>query len=107
MSMTLLSCPKCGSSYVVKNGKIHNGKQNFKCRDCGRQFVQYPENKVIDTATKELIDKLLLERISLAGIARVAGVSEPWLHKYVQEKQADITQQVEIQSGKNTSDSST
>ena len=25
---------------IVKNGKIHNGKQNYKCRDCGRQFVE-------------------------------------------------------------------
>ncbi len=45
----------------MKNGKIHNGKQNFKCRGCGRQFVQDPQNKLIDQATKDLIDKLLLE----------------------------------------------
>jgi AraC-like DNA-binding protein len=38
-----------------------------------------PQNKIIDQATKTLIDKLLLEKISLAGIARVVGISEPWL----------------------------
>ena len=43
------------------------------------QFVQDPQNKIIDQATKTLIDKLLLEQIPLAGIARVVGVSEPWL----------------------------
>ena len=35
--------------------------------------------KIIDQATRDLIDKLLLEKIPLAGIARVVGVSEPWL----------------------------
>lgn len=86
MSADLPSCPSCNSKQIVKNGKIHNGKQNHKCRDCGRQFVQNPENKVIKQETKNLIDKLLLEKISLAGISRVTEVSEPWLQSYVNEK---------------------
>ena len=80
------SLPACDSTHIVKNGKIHNGKQNYKCRNCGRQFVQDPQNKTIDSMTETLIDKLLLEKIPLAGIARVAGVSEPWLQHYVNEK---------------------
>jgi hypothetical protein len=62
-------CPGCTSSRTVKNGHIHNGKQRFKCHDCGRQFIEQPSKKVIDQATRELIDRLLLERLSLAGIA--------------------------------------
>ncbi|WP_422615139.1 transposase-like zinc-binding domain-containing protein, partial [Gloeocapsopsis dulcis] len=27
---TALTCPRCDSNQVVKNGKIHNGNQNFK-----------------------------------------------------------------------------
>ena len=79
MSIGLPTCPSCNSTSVVKNGQIYNGKQNFKCRDCGRQFVQDPQNKSINGATKTLIDKLLLEKMPLAGIARVVDVSEPWL----------------------------
>ncbi|PSO71968.1 MAG: hypothetical protein BRC37_12695 [Cyanobacteria bacterium QH_3_48_40] len=62
---------------------IHHGKQNFKCRDCGRQFLQAPPNNIVDQSTQDWIDKLLLEKIFLVGIARVAGVSEPWLQSYV------------------------
>ena len=76
MSADLPSCPSCASKQIVKNGKIHNGKQNHKCRDCGRQFVQDPKKKVINQETKNLIDKLLLEKIPLAGIARVTDVCE-------------------------------
>ena len=71
-------CPSCHSSEVVKNGTIHTGKPKFACQDCGRQFVENPENKIAQEK-KDLIDKLLLERIPLAGIACVAGVSERWL----------------------------
>lgn len=81
----MLSCPSCGSDHVVKNGRIHNGKQNHKCRACGRQFVQNPTQKRISQETKDLIDKLLLEKLPLAGIARVADVSEPWLQAYVNQ----------------------
>jgi transposase-like protein len=70
------ACPICASIKMVKNGRIHNGKQRFKCHDCGRQFIEQPSQKIIDQGTRELIDRLLLERISLAGIARVAQVSE-------------------------------
>ena len=38
-----LYCPSCESERIVKNGKTHTGKQNHKCRDCGRQFVEYDE----------------------------------------------------------------
>ena len=94
------ACPACDSTHTVKNSKIHNGKQNFKCRQCGRQFVQDPQNKIIDQATKTLIDKLLLEKIPLAGIARVVGVSEPWLQSYVNAKYEAVPQQVQVSAKK-------
>ncbi|AFY39573.1 IS1 transposase [[Leptolyngbya] sp. PCC 7376] len=75
----MLRCPNCQSTKVVKNARIHNGKQNHRFRDCGRQFVENSQQKIISSDTTELIDKLLLEKIPLAGIARVCDVSEPWL----------------------------
>ncbi|MBD2258613.1 IS1 family transposase [Pseudanabaena sp. FACHB-2040] len=100
MSLRLLHCPSCSSKNTVKNGKIHNGKQNHKCNDCGRQFVQDPQNKIIDEATKRLIDKLLLEKIPLAGIARVAEVSEVWLQQYVNAKYGQVPRQLEVSAKK-------
>ncbi len=90
-----LYCPDCTSGQTVKNGRIHNGKQNHKCKDCGRQFVEDPQNKIIGQETKELIDKLLLEKLPLAGIARVADVFEPWLQGYVNQKYEAVPKRVE------------
>ena len=89
------NCPTCNSVHVVKNGHIHNGKQNFICRGCGRQFVENPTQKLISQETKDMIDKLLLERISLAGIVRVTGVSEAWLQNYVNKKYESVSQKIE------------
>jgi len=98
--LTMPICPLCASSQTVKNGHIHNGKQRFKCRDCGRQFVEHPRKKVIAPATRELIDRLLLERLSLAGIARATQVSEQWLQTYVNAKYAQVPRQVQVSSKK-------
>lgn len=76
MAENIISCPRCESNRVVKNDFIHNGNQNLKYKDCDRQFVLNPKNKVIEQETRDLIDKLLLEKLPLAGIARVTGVSD-------------------------------
>jgi len=78
-----LFCPSCGSDDIMKNGTTRRGKQNYKCRDCGRQFVENPQWKPIDPDRKAMIDRLLLEKLPLAGIARVMEVSEDWLQGYV------------------------
>lgn len=78
-------CPSCQSEKVKLNGHIHNGKQNHRCKDCGRQFVLNPSQKLISEKDKALIDRLLLEKISLAGIARTMEVSEVWLQGHLSD----------------------
>lgn len=71
--------PNCLSSEIVNNGSLTNGKQRYKCRVCGRPFVENPQKSQMAAETKRLIDKLRLERLPLAGIVRVTGVSKRWL----------------------------
>ena len=68
-------CPSCGSNHLRKNGTTHNNKAKNECKKCGRQFVINNPKKIVTQAKKDLIDKLLLERISLRGIARVVDVT--------------------------------
>ena len=96
----MLQCPRCESEGVVKNGHIHNGKQRYLCKDCGRQFVPEATKKVISNETKSRIDKLLLEKIPLAGIARSMDVSETWLQAYVNKKYETVKQFVQVDSKK-------
>jgi insertion element IS1 protein InsB len=64
-----LICPTCGSDDIMKNGTTRRGKQNYKCRDCGRQFVENPQWQLIEPNRVVIIDCVLLERIPLVGIA--------------------------------------
>ncbi len=79
MSQDQLNCLKCGSERIVKNGFIHNGNQNHKCRECNRQFVLNPRNRPVTEESKQLIDRLPVERLSIAAICRVSGISQTWM----------------------------
>ena len=89
-----MKCPRCDSANVIKNGSIHSGKQKYECKDCGRQFVETPTKKTIGPETWALVDKLLLEKIPIAGISRVTGISEPWLQQYVNKKYEGIEKKI-------------
>lgn len=85
-----MDCPHCHSPRVKKNGHTSYGKQNHQCTACQRQFVESGPDWFVSAEDKKLINKLLLERIPLAGICRVCGVSETWLFKYLKELYADL-----------------
>ncbi len=91
-----MHCPYCQSSTIVKNGSNSVGTPKFLCKHCGRQYVEHPIRHRITQAGKQLIDKLLLERISLAGIACVTDVSERWLQNYVNQKYETIPRVVSV-----------
>ena len=96
MVKPLLHCPTCASNDINKNGTTRHGNQNYKCRDCGRPFVEHPKWRRIGEDTKLLIDRMLLEKIPLAGIARSLQVSESWLQQSVNADSATVPQSVQV-----------
>jgi len=80
----------------MKNGTTRRGKQNYKCRDCGRQFVENPQWKRREPDSTTMIDRLLLEKIPLTGIARVLKLSESWLQQYVNRCYEVVPRQVQV-----------
>jgi hypothetical protein len=58
--------------------------------------VSNPRNQPIPEATKQLVEKLLLERMSLRAITRVAGVSLQWVQSYVNSKSRTVEQKVKV-----------
>jgi insertion element IS1 protein InsB len=53
---------------------------------CGRAFVLTSENSLITEEQRGLIERLLLERISLRGICRAMGVGLQWLLRFMVER---------------------
>jgi insertion element IS1 protein InsB len=95
-----MHCPTCQATQIIKNGIIHSGKPKWRCKACGRQFVAEPTQRRISDQTKQLIDKLLLERVSLAGIVRVTGVSLRWLQYYVNATYTAVPRSVTVSEQK-------
>jgi transposase-like protein len=92
----MLTCPQCQSARTIKYGHTHSGNQRYRCHECGRQFVEHPAHPPIATDTRQLIDRLLLERLSLAGIARATRVSLRWLQYYVNAKLETVPRQLPV-----------
>ena len=78
-----LRCPRCQLSHIKRNGHTYYGKQNYQCLLCARQFVI--KNESVSAEKRKLIEKLLLERLSLRGICRVLKVSLAWLLNFIEQ----------------------
>ena len=96
MTLEIPCCPNCGSEAVSRNGQTRHRKPNYKCRECRRQFVLNPAWKAITKEQQELMSRMLLERISQAGIARVLQVSENTVQRYVNARTVVEKKQVEV-----------
>ena len=84
---TLIMCPQCGGQAITKNGRLADSRQNFKCADCGRQFIENPRRRRIDPEIKGIIQKLLLEDVPPAKIARaIPGVSRRWVYEMLRRR---------------------
>ncbi len=96
MNKDHLLCPRCQSKNIKLNGHIHNGKQNHYCLECGRQFVENPEQKLVSEEDKSFVKSLLLERISLRGICRCVHISLKWLLKFIREVYKEVPDNLNV-----------
>src|SRR5499426_4010725 len=90
------ACPQCASQQLKKNGHTHSGKQNHRCKACGRQFVVDATNRVIGDEQRTLVERLLAEKISLHGICRAVGVSIRWLMGFMASRFAALPDHLHV-----------
>jgi IS1 family transposase/transposase-like protein len=72
-----LHCPDCQSTKIKRNGKKSYGKQNYLCKQCGRQFIgdhalQY---KGCDSSLTQKILLMLVRGIGIRDIAEIEQIS--------------------------------
>jgi insertion element IS1 protein InsB len=86
-------CPYCLSQNLRQKGwNSKRTKKRFKCGGCKKHLVLGGKSWFVSDLQIELVDSLLMERLSLRGICRVVKVSLSWLMKYIErlyEKQPD------------------
>jgi IS1 family transposase len=84
--MINISCRKCGSTDIRKNGLTNGGAQKYHCKACkfyGTLVTQEEKQK----KKEELIEKLLYERVSQRGIARTVRVSRNRVISLIKKKE--------------------
>ena len=80
-----MECPKCKSSQHKKNG-LRRGKQSYRCKDCGYQFVENPIARGYSVEIKELCLKMYLNGMGFRAIARVTEIDHGTIINWVREK---------------------
>ena len=72
-----LHCPDCQRTKIKKNGKKISGKQNYLCKDCGRQFIgdHALSYKGCHSSLTHRILLMLVRGIGIRDIAEIEQVS--------------------------------
>ena len=94
-SMNDLTCRRCESVAVVKNGHAHTGKQRYLCRACGYQFTLEPQHRRISPELEAQVELLLTERLSHRGICRQTGVSRSWFRLHLKKMLNTVPQRID------------
>jgi insertion element IS1 protein InsB len=95
---------QCQSPHYKKNGRIHNGKQHHQWKECGRQYVDCFAQYLVSDETRALIERLLVERISLRGICRAVGVTLKWLLGFLVQCFESLPDHLHVQPVRGTHD---
>lgn len=80
-------CEKCGSINIKRNGRAINGKQRFRCKDCGTSWTDNSGSSLKYSHLNDLTWKEMLrgfvEELSIPKIAQNIGCSTKtvWLAK--------------------------
>ena len=69
-----MECKLCSKSLLVRNG-IVRGKQRYKCKNCGYNFVQGDLRRGKNLDKQKLALHMYLENMGFRAIGRVLGVS--------------------------------
>ena len=73
-------CPKCGSLSIIRWG-LREGRQRYKCQDCGASFVKHKEGV---SRSNRLVwyRKWVLGKQTIEDIACDSGYSARQLHRW-------------------------
>ena len=77
-------CTRCGSEDIVRNGTTRYGKQQYKCKSCGRYSVLEPSVKYTEDDKEQML-AAYQERQSMRGVERVFGVRWQTLSRWLKK----------------------
>jgi len=77
-----ITCPNCGTHDIRKNGH-RRGKQNYQCKHCGRQFIEFYSTTGYAQEVKEKCLEMYVNGLGFRGIERVTKVNHNTVIRWV------------------------
>ena len=101
-----MKCKRCESKTIVNNGKA-KGKQRYKCKSCGFNFVEIDGRRGKNIDKQKMAIHLYLENMGFRAIGRVLGVSNvavlkwiraagEWIESYHKKNKVNKSKAVEV-----------
>ncbi len=85
----MIKLPKCTHPNFKKAGKHSNGAQRFKCKDCGKRFVDESNkplgNMRVDVDKAMMVIGMLLEGTSIRACERLTGMNRDTIDRLILE----------------------
>jgi insertion element IS1 protein InsB len=70
-----ITCPRCSSRNIVKNGITANQKQRYRCKACRRQFITNYSYRGCQPAVRQLVLPMTMNASGIRDISRVLRIS--------------------------------
>lgn len=81
-----MQCPECKSDRIRKNGKNRQGKQNYICVNCDRQFItDYETYRGYSEDVKRECLKMYVNGMGFRAIERGKGVHHTTIITWIRE----------------------
>jgi IS1 family transposase/transposase-like protein len=81
-----ITCPVCSSLNIKKNGINKQGKQRYRCKECGRQFILRYTYRAYLNSIRELIVPMCLNGSGIRDTARVLRISATTVMKVISQE---------------------
>jgi len=77
LNKIITKCPNCHNHTVVKNGIKYNGPQNYRCKTCGKQFINDNERTYLGSISwiTSMIKIMLVRGIGIRDISTILNIS--------------------------------
>lgn len=82
-----MKCPACTSTRINKNGR-RRAKPSYRCKDCGRQFVESYSSRGYSSDAKQICLNLHRHGMGFRAIERATGVSHNTVINWVREEES-------------------
>lgn len=91
----MISCKRCKSERAVKNGEVR-GKQRYRCKSCGYNFIEGDGRMNESLAVKKALAVILysLSKTSYSMLGHIFGVSRSLTYRWIEEEAAKLPEPV-------------